>query len=289
MVASALLLSIAGVVTRQLEAARAFEITFWRSVFAGLFVLAALAFEYRGAGAAAALRATGRSIAAVGRPGLCSGACFAAMYVCFIVALTMTTVANTLVVVSLAPVFTALLARVVLGVRVPARTRAAIAAAFAGMLWMFGAGFSAGEPRHALGMLIALGVPLAAAVNVVTLTHASARVNLVPAVFIGALISVVATLPFALPFEASARDLALLAGLGVFQLGLPCVLLIVASRRLSAAEVSLLALIEIVAGPIWAWLGAGEVPSGATIAGGLVVLAALAWNELPLLRRALSA
>lgn len=92
-------------------------------------------------------------------------------------------------------------------------------------------------------------------------------------------------LPFALPFSASSRDLLLLAFLGFFQLALPCMLLVVASRTLPAPEIALLGLLEVVLGPLWAWLGAGETPAASTLTGGMVVLAALALNELGGLRR----
>ena len=61
-------------------------------------------------------------------------------------------------------------------------------------------------------------------------------------------------------------------------------ILVVAARALSAPEIALLGLIEVVAGPIWAWLGAGETPSSETLRGGAVVLAALAGNEFVALR-----
>jgi drug/metabolite transporter (DMT)-like permease len=106
-----------------------------------------------------------------------------------------------------------------------------------------------------------------------------------PAVMLGALISAVVTLPWALPFQASARDLLVLVTLGVFQLGVPCMLLVLVSRTLTAPEIALLALLEVVLGPLWAWLGAGEAPGTATLAGGVIVLAALAGNELASRRR----
>ena len=57
-------------------------------------------------------------------------------------------------------------------------------------------------------------------------------------------------------------------------------LLVIAARHSSATEVALLALLEVLLGPLWAWLGAGEVPAPTTIAGGALVLAALVLNEL---------
>jgi len=116
-------------------------------------------------------------------------------------------------------------------------------------------------------------------VNLVTLRKSAAHLDLMPAVMLGALISAAVTLPWALPFQASARDLLVLATLGVFQLGVPCMLLVLVSRTLTAPEIALLALLEVVLGPLWAWLGAGEAPGTATLAGGAIVLAALAGNE----------
>jgi drug/metabolite transporter (DMT)-like permease len=87
-------------------------------------------------------------------------------------------------------------------------------------------------------------------------------------------------LPLSLPALATPTDIALLALLGVAQLGLPCMLLVIAARQLAATEVALLALLEVVLGPLWAWLGAGEVPAAATLAGGALVVAALLVNEL---------
>jgi len=272
MIAAATLWSIAGVVTRQLESAGRWEVTFWRSFFAAVFVLAALLLT-RGAKTWDAVRATGGY-------GVLSGAMWAIMFVAFMLALMTTTTANTLIVNSITPLAAALLARAVLREPIAPRTWAAIALAIAGMLWMFGSGFAAGEPRHLTGMLIALAVPLAAAVNLVTLKHAGRSVDLIPAVLLGALFSAAVTLPFALPFSANAHDLFLLAVLGCLQLGLPCMLMVRASPHLSAPEIALLALLEVVLGPLWAWLGAGEAPALATLAGGAVVIAALLLNEL---------
>ena len=281
MVVAAVLWSMAGVVTRhlspQLQAEGRFEITFWRSLFAALTV----------AGYFVLVRREGlRPVLAAGWAGLLSGAMWAVMFVFFMLALTLTTVANTLLVMAIGPLLTAVLAWAVLRSPVPARTWAAIGAAMAGMAWMFarGGGTLPGG-NHVAGMLVALAVPLAAAINLVLLQKMRARVDLVPAVFLGGAISAAVMLPLALPFRAMPQDIALLALLGFFQLGLPCMLMVVAARSLSAPEISLLALLEVVLGPLWAWLGAGEVPAAGTVTGGLLVLGALVANELAALRR----
>ena len=96
---------------------------------------------------------------------------------------------------------------------------------------------------------------------------------------IGALLSAAVTLPLAWPMAASAQDMGLLAFLGVVQLAIPCLMAVAAARVLSAPEISLLGLLEVVFGVAWAWLGAGEAPSTAVLGGGLLVLLALAGNE----------
>jgi len=271
MVAAPVLWSTAGVVTRHVERAGAFEQVFWRSLFAFVFVFAALLFQKSN---------PWRAVRAAGWPGIASGMLWAVMFTAFMVALSMTTTANALVVMSICPLLTAVLARAFLRDALPLRTWIAAGVATVGIAWMF----SFSLEKHLAGMAVAALIPVAAATNLVLLRASAARLDLLPAVMLGGAISCLAVLPFALPFSLSQRDLLLLAFLGFFQLGLPCMLLIIASRTLPAPEIALLGLLEVVLGPIWAWLGAGEAPAAATLAGGGVVLAALALNELGALR-----
>jgi drug/metabolite transporter (DMT)-like permease len=280
MVVAPLCWSMAGLATRQVESAGALEMAFWRSLFAAIAVAVICVATGRGTPWKAAL--------STGWRGLFSGAMWAIMFTAFIVALTLTTTANVLVVMSISPLLTAIAARLFLDEPIRARTWLAIIAASCGLLWMFGAGFEAREPREAWGLLLALTVPIASAANVVSLRKARERVDLIPAVMIGGVMSVLLVLPFALPFTGTGRDIALMAFLGFFQLGLPCMLLVIASRTLQAPEIALLGLLEVVFGPIWVWLGVGEVPATATLTGGAIVLAALAANAVGALPRSRS-
>ena len=279
-----LMWSTAGVVTRHLEEARSFEVTFWRSAFNALALVAALLWM-RGPRLWADIRQGGAAL-------WVSGLCWMVMYTNFMLAITMTTVATVLITLAIAPLLTALFARVFLRHALPARTWAAIGVAGLGIAWMFGQ--QALAPGASMtGALVALGVPIAGATNWVLLQHLHQRhaadpsvkePDMLPAVLIGALLSAAITLPMALPFSATPRDLGLLAGLGVFQLAIPCLLAVVLTRVLPAPEISLLALLEVIFGVLLAWLGAGEAPGPNALTGGALVIGALLFNEWLALR-----
>jgi drug/metabolite transporter (DMT)-like permease len=283
MVLVTLMWSIAGVVTRHLEEARAFEVTFWRSAFTVLALTLGLS-AMRGASWWQDVR-RGRW------PLWVSGLCWAVMFTAFMIAITLTTVANVLVTLAVAPLVTAVFARVVLHHRLPRRTWVAIALAGVGIVWMFGREMQLGTGALA-GMAVALAVPLAGAANWTLLQHIShgnadpdePSHDMLPAVWIGAVVSSLATLPLAWPLRASGHDLGLLALLGVLQLAVPCLLAVWLTRVLPGPEIALLALLEVIFGVTWAWLGAGEAPGQAALTGGALVLAALIGNELLALR-----
>lgn len=273
MIIAPALWSMAGVVTRHLDAAQGFEVTFWRSAFSALFVALALIAQEGVGGSMATVRA-------VGMLGIVSGLMWCVMFSCFMIALTRTTVANTLIVMSVSPLFTAFLAWLLLKQQIPRRTWLAILAAFGGIVWMFIKGIDEVGGRHLVGMLIAAGVPVAASINLIAIKRAGHGVDLIPAIFLGSAFSAALMLPFTWPLQATLHDVGLLALLGFFQLGFPCMLMVRAAKNLSAPEVALLALLEVLLGPLWAWLGAGEVPAEETLVGGAIVIVALLLNEI---------
>ena len=273
MILVTLMWSTAGVVTRQLEVARSFEVTFWRSFFTAASLLMILPF-FQG-------RAVFTNILNGGKSLWLSGICWSVMFTAFMVALTLTTVANVLVTLALGPFITALMARVFIGHRISARTWAAIALASAGIAWMYGGQIDLGS--QLAGTLVALLVPLAGACNWTVVQHSRTHgqnVDLVPAVLVGAAISALATLPLAFPFSATPHDIGLLALLGLFQLAIPCALAVLCASVLKAPEVALLALLEVIFGILLAWFGAGEIPGSSVLTGGSVVIGALVVNEL---------
>jgi drug/metabolite transporter (DMT)-like permease len=273
MVAVTLMWSIAGVVTRWLDGTAPFEMTFWRSAANAVALVVLLSLLRGPATLWRALREGGRAL-------WLSAVCWCTMFTAFMLALTLTTVANVLVTMALAPLFTALAARFALGHKLAARTWVAIVLAGAGIAWMYGHELQGG--RHLLGTLVALAVPIAAAVNwtlIQSLRGQADAPDMLPAVLLGALLSSTIMLPLAWPLSASAHDIGLLSMLGLVQLAIPCLISVTVARVLSAPEISLLALLEVLFGVAWVWLGANEAPSVAVLGGGALVLIALAGNE----------
>ena len=274
MVASTLMWSIAGVVTRHLEQARGFEVTFWRSFFTMLSLMVILPVLH-GSDLKSKFQQGGKTL-------WVSGLCWSVMFTAFMMALTMTTVANVLVTMAVGPLLTALLARMLIGHRLAFRTWVAIAVGGVGIAYMYADQLNFNDMKQVTGMLVALFVPAAAAVNWTLSQRAQAHgqhVDLVPAVLIGAMISSLITLPFAIPLQATTWDIGLLATLGLVQLAIPCSLAVVCARYLTAPEISLLALLEIIFGILLAWWGAGEVPAKSAMLGGSLVIGALVFNE----------
>lgn len=272
MVAVTMMWSIAGVVTRHLEHARSFEVTFWRSFFTVLALLVIVPL-LQGRAVFAGVRRGGAAL-------WISGVCWSVMFTAFMVAILLMPVANVLVTMAAGPLLTALFARVFIGHRIAPRTWCAIALAALGIAWMYGSQMAG---LQLAGTLVALCVPVAAAINWTVVQHSQRHghaVDLVPAVLVGAVLSALATLVPALPLQASAHDLALLALLGVVQLAIPCVLAVRCGRVLQAPEMALLGLLEVIFGIVLAWLGAGERPAPAVLMGGTLVIGALVFNEV---------
>jgi len=269
MIGATLCWSTAGMLVRNMDLEDSWEITFWRSLFMTLFILGVLGIQYRS-------RMFER-IRAVGLPGFIAGALWALMYICFILSLGLTTVANVLVLASITPFSAALLGRVFLQEHVPARTWLTMMAAFCGILLMFIESISRGG---LLGNLIALVIPFAFAVNVVILRRIEAHIDMIPTLVVSGVLSMAVTLPLGLPLGPTAKDLGLLAIMGVVQLGLGVVLMILAAPALAAAEIGLLAVLETIFGTFSTWLVVGERPGAMALLGGAIVIVALVINEL---------
>jgi drug/metabolite transporter (DMT)-like permease len=187
----------------------------------------------------------------------------------FIAALNYTSVANVLFLQALAPVLAAVFGTFA-GEPVARRTWAAIAVAVAGVALMVGG------PSHPslAGFTLSLLMSVSFAGTIVITRH-QRQVSMAPATCLSQAAVFVCAAPFASASSIGAEDLALLAGLGITQIGLGLIFLSIGARLIPAAEVALITLLEIVLGPLWVWLALGEQPGATTLVGGAIVLGAV--------------
>jgi drug/metabolite transporter (DMT)-like permease len=254
--------------------ADAFQIVFWRTLLAALTLFVVLGLR-RG-------RRVVSHIRAMGPLGLGAAAMMGIANVAFVTAMTLTTVANTLVVLATLPLFSALIGLLLIGERVRPRTWTAIALSIAGVIIILSgsAGFGGGS---LVGDLVALAIPLGLGGALVLMRKAGDR-DTVPAVAVGSLISAAIVLPFCDPLAVTRHDMLVIMTMGLLVTPLALSLYTSGTRYIPAAEVALLALIETVLGPVWAWVGVGEVPPPMTLVGGLLVVGAIAGNSALALR-----
>ena len=119
----------------------------------------------------------------------------------------------------------------------------------------------------------------------IVVVRAARGLDLVAAMVLAGLFAMAATLPLARVAAPSGYDLGLLAAMGTLQLGLGLFLFMRGAPHLTAAQVGLLTLLEVILAPIWVWPAFGEVPALPSLIGGAVVLCALATHSALSLRR----
>ncbi len=246
----------------------------WRGV---LFALSLSAFAMLSHG-----RETLTRFRAMGRPGLMVALCFTGSSVFFITALGHTSVANTLIIISTAPLFAALFALVFLAEPVAPRTWAAILGAISGIAVIV----SHDAGRNSLtGDLAALATALCIAAALSVIRHLRARNLVAPMALSGALSALIAAPLAAAPLALDAAQAGLLAVLGLVVLPVSLMLTMLGPRYLPAPEAGLIMLLETVLGPLWVWLALGEDPGARALIGGALVIGTLVLHSALALRR----
>ena len=268
LVASGFFLSTAGIALRLVEQADGWQILFYRSLALSVTILLILVFqkrsrffdEFRGLGWNDCLLAVF----------LGTG------FVAYVFALLYNTVANALFIFSCAPFVAGFLGWIILGERVTTRTWIAIGVAMAGLAVMVGSELAV---SRYLGTLLALWIPIAYAASIIAVRR-SKRDNMLVALCLAGLVAGGLSAFFVTDYALTPRDLIISLYLGVFQVGVGFTLVVLGSRYVPAAQVGLLALVEPVLAPIWAWMGVGEVPGLATIVGGTIIFLAIATDGI---------
>jgi drug/metabolite transporter (DMT)-like permease len=264
---AALAWSTAGVLQRALTLDTPTQLA-GRAVFAVVGLVIYVALAERGE--------LGRGFRAIGRDGLGIAVLMAVSSASFITALNHTTVANVLFLQALAPLMAAGLAFVALRERVSRRTLIAMGLAVVGVAVMVSGQGRPGPVGGGLALLMSFSFAAT-----LVLARRARHVSMAPATCLSQALVLVAFVPFAHPAAVGGQDVGLLCLLGFGQMALGLIFLTLGAQLIPAAEVALITLLEIVLGPLWVLLSRSERPSAATLVGGVILLAAVAYQSFP--------
>lgn len=275
MVASSVAISFGGLVMRNMDDADTWQINFHRAVAMAAAIALILVVQYR--------RDTVRRIAGIGSAGVWAGMLIALAGICFIEAIGNTTVANTTFTMSAIPFITAGLAWIFLKETLRPITLYTMIAAACGVCVMVADGFGGGS---SYGNLAAL-VTAAGFAGFAVIVRSNRHVDMLPTLLVSSvmIVGISAIMRYG-NLAVSVHDLVLCLVWGAILSGLGNAMFIVASRHLVAAELTLFTLLEFALAPVWVWAFAQEAPSRWALAGGTLVIGAVAVRALVDLRGA---
>ena len=264
-VVGSIVISFGGVIQRNIEFADPWQVSFYRSL--GMLLAAALIIivQYR--------HRLYRTLVGIGGLGFAGGLLTCTAGITFVQALAHTTVANALFILGSIPFFAALFARIFLGEKLRTTTLLTMIAAAIGLGIMVARGVSVGS---GFGNAMALITAVSFAMYAVIVRY-KRKIEMVPVMILGSvLVMIVAAVVKSGELSIPMRDILLCLFWGGCLSGFVNWMFIIASRHLAAAEVTLIMLLEFSLGPLWVWIFVGEVPSAWTIAGGGLVIVAVA-------------
>ena len=222
-----------------------------------------------------------KALIGIGYPGIFYFISFSACNITFIISIQNTNVANTLVMIALAPMLSAILGAIFLKESPDKKTWIAILVTFFACIYIFHDSFKIGNLYGDIfGLITALGL----ACNATLARYAKDR-DLVPSAVIGKLCVAIFAFFFVESFELIGRDLFYIPLMCVMCVAIPFVLVTIAPRFITGAEVNLFFLLETILGPIWVWFVVKEQPSLETIIGGSVIILTIAIHSFLALKK----
>ena len=273
MVLGSVIISFNGLVLRNIETADNWTVIFYRAVSFSTAVFLVLLFKYR--------QRVFLQITQIGPSGLLAGMSLGTANICFILSMTITTVANTVFTISLIPFITAILALFFLKESLKRITIYTMIGALVGLMIMFYGALNSGD---FLGNALALITAVSFSCFTLIL-RVSKNLEMLPCLILSGLIAI--TVSFVLKdglLQISRHDMLLCFFLGGFMSAFVNCCFIFATKFLVAAEATLFFFIEIALSPIWVWLFANEIISRNTLVGGLLILISLFSRTLYLWR-----
>ena len=275
--AAGALWSTVGLGIRLIEDASVWQILLYRSIALSVFLYAVINLR--------SSETPFSQLRRSGSPAIVAGLALVAAYSGGIYSIQVIPVANALLLFAAAPFITAVLGKIFLHEQVRSATWIAIIVAVTAMAIMVSGQTSYGAVG---GSLAALGSAFGFSIFTIALRWGKSD-EMLPAVFLSGLFAIIITLTICLalglPLILSSRDGSISMAMGIFQVGAGLVLYTLGSRKLPAAELTLLSLAEVLLGPFWVWLFLGEDASIRTLIGGILLLAAIAGNAFSSPRR----
>ena len=264
----AFFLSWGGLLIREWEGGDIWQILFWRAFFFSITLSLFLYFVYR----KEALFIIKKS----GIPGVIGGIAMAIGFTAYVFAMSETTVANVLFIISTQTIWLALFGFLFLKEKISFKTFLSIVLAMTGVLVMIGGSLNVGSLR---GNLIALFVPINFAFLVLLIRKYS-NLDLIPALFYGGLIITIVAFFKSETILISKHNLLVGFLLGTFQHAFGFICLVIAARTTPAVVVGLLMLTETLLGPFWVWIFLNEIPSLSVFIGGSIITLAVIFKSL---------
>tara|TARA_Y100000590_G_scaffold437800_1_gene559858 strand:+ start:104 stop:961 length:858 start_codon:yes stop_codon:yes gene_type:complete len=199
----------------------------------------------------------------------------------FVISIENTNVANTLIMIALAPMLSAIISFIFLKENPDQKTWIAIAITTLAVIYIFYDSLEAGDfLGNFLGLVTALG--LAVGANII---RSAKKISLVPSAMLGKLMVALIALAFVDQLKLEDNDLIIIPVMCIMCVAIPFVLVTLAPRYITAAEVNLFFLLETILGPIWVWLVIKEQPSIETITGGVIIITTIAIHSFLSLKK----
>ena len=206
---------------------------------------------------------------------------FTVTNIMFVISIENTNVANTLIMIALAPMLSAILSFFFLKENPDKKTWIAIIITTLSVIYIFYDALDAGDfLGNVLGLVCALGLAVGAVI-----IRSAKKISLVPSAMLGKLMVTLIALIFVSQFELQDNDIIIIPLMCVMCVAIPFVLVTLAPRYITAAEVNLFFLLETILGPLWVWLVIHEQPSVETIVGGTVIISTIAVHSFLALKK----
>ena len=213
--------------------------------------------------------------------GIAYAGVFTVTNIFFVISIENTNVANTLIMIALAPMLSAVISFVFLKENTDQKTWTAIVITTLAVIYIFNNSFEKGDALgNFLGLVCAIGLAVGAVI-----ISSSKKISLVPSAMVGKLIVTLIALLFADNLVLKRNDSIIIPLMCIMCVAIPFVLITLAPRYISAAEVNLFFLLETILGPLWVWLVIKEQPSIETIIGGTVIIVTIAVHSIMSLKK----